>query len=160
MIIPWLSENPDFRNMRMALAAAEEARELGEVPIGAVIVHPELGVLAKAYNQKEQLRDATAHAEILALSQASEAMDAWRLTGTVLYSTLEPCAMCVGAIIQARVERLVYGARDLKAGAVESVVHLLEAGIFNHDVKWTGGVLEDECGEILTKFFEERRKPK
>ncbi|MEM7168056.1 MAG: tRNA adenosine(34) deaminase TadA [Planctomycetota bacterium] len=144
--------------MRLALNEARRAWQEGEVPVGAVIVHPELGVIAKAFNQKETLRDATAHAEVLAIGQAAQALDAWRLEAATLYTTLEPCPMCAGAIVQARVTRLVYGAADPKAGAVESVVRLLEPGLFNHDVTYEGGVLADECGEILTRFFRERRR--
>ena len=124
----YLVGDSDLLNMRLALAEARVAYEEGEVPVGAVIFHPEAGLIGKAHNQKETLRDATAHAEILALGQASAALEDWRLTGSVLYTTLEPCPMCAGALIQARVSRLVFGARDPKAGAVTSVVRLLEPG--------------------------------
>lgn len=143
--------------MRTALREAELAFQEGEVPVGAVIVHPEAGLIARSHNQKEALCDATAHAEVLALGQAAEALGAWRLEGATLYTTLEPCPMCAGAIIQARIARLVFGATDSKAGAVTSVVRLLEPGLFNHDVPWQGGVLEQECSAILSRFFQERR---
>ena len=156
--VPWLEDDPDRLHMRLALHEARRAWQEGEVPVGAVIIHPDKGVIAKAYNQKETLRDATAHAEVLAIGQAAQALDAWRLEGTILYSTLEPCPMCAGAIVQSRITRLVYGAVDPKAGAIESKARLLEPGLFNHDVAYQGGVLADECGEILTEFFRERRR--
>jgi len=142
----------------MALTEAEAAARSGEVPVGAVIVHPEQGVVAQSHNLKETLKDATAHAELLAIGQASEALGAWRLEGTTLYTTLEPCAMCAGAIVQARVPRVVYGALDPKAGAVESVVDLWHPGLFNHDVDWRAGILAEECGAILSRFFKDRRE--
>jgi len=155
--VSYLERDPDRFHMQLALREAREASTHEEVPVGAVIVHPERGVIASASNRKETLHDATAHAEILAIGQASEALEDWRLEGCTLYVTLEPCAMCAGAIIHARLGRIVFGARDPKAGAVGSVVHLLEPGLFNHDVSWTGGVMEDECAELLTTFFRERR---
>ena len=157
MSISWLHGGEDERHMRWALAEAELAAQEGEVPVGAIVVHPEMGVIARAHNEKERLRDATAHAEVLAIGQASEALGAWRLAGTTVYSTLEPCPMCAGALIQARVARLVFGARDPKAGAVVSVAHLLEPGLFNHDIEWEEGVLDVECGAILSEFFRGRR---
>ncbi|MFN0058018.1 MAG: nucleoside deaminase [Planctomycetota bacterium] len=143
--------------MRMALAEAQIAGQDREVPVGAVIVHPERGLIARAHNLREGLNDATAHAELLAIGQACAALESWRLEETVLYSTLEPCAMCAGAILQARIPRVVYGARDPKAGAVESVVQLWRPGLFNHDVSWRGGVLDDECAAMLTQFFRDLR---
>lgn len=160
MSVSWLDEDPDRAFMRVALAEARKAQDSGEVPVGAVIVHPEEGLVGRAHNQKEMLRDATAHAEILAIGQASTALDAWRLSGATLFVTLEPCAMCAGAIVQSRIERVVFGAYDPKAGAVGSVVQLFEPGLFNHDLAWTGGVLEEECGTILTEFFRSRRRRK
>lgn len=158
MGVSWLEDDPDVLHMRLALAEARKARDGGEVPVGAVILHPELGVIGQAHNQKEMLHDATAHAEMLALGQASAALNAWRLEGSTVYTTLEPCPMCAGALIQARVTRVVYGARDPKAGAVESVIDVFRPGLFNHDIAWTAGVLEEECGDILTRFFRERRE--
>ncbi len=153
----WLVDDPHLRHMQMALGEAEQARREGEVPVGVVIVHRERGIIGRAHNECERLRDATAHAEVLALGQASEALGSWRLEETTLYATLEPCPMCAGALIQARVPRLVFGARDTKGGAVVSVTRLLEPGLFNHDVKWEEGVLAEPCGEILSAFFRERR---
>ncbi len=149
--------DPDRDAMRVALEEAERAWREGEVPVGAVIVHPELGLIGRAHNARERLQQATAHAELLALAQACSAVGSWRLEDAVLYATLEPCAMCAGALIQARVARLVFGARDPKAGAVESVTRLLEPGLFHHDVPWTGGVMAEECGALLSRFFQERR---
>ena len=143
--------------MAMALEEARFAAEEGEVPVGAVVVHPERGIVARARNQKESIKDATAHAEVLAIGQASEALGNWRLEGVTLYSTLEPCPMCAGAILQARVPRVIYGATDPKGGAVESVVELFQPGLFNHDVHWQGGVLDEECGQLLRDFFQGRR---
>lgn len=158
MSFSWLEEDPDVTFMRLALAEAEQAAAEGEVPVGAVAIHPEAGIVGRAHNEKERLRDATAHAEILVLGQAATAIGSWRLEGVTLYTTLEPCPMCAGAIVQARVDRVVYGARDPKAGAVESVIDLWRPGLFNHDVVWRAGVLEEECGSILTRFFQERRQ--
>ena len=157
MHVSYLERDPDRFHMQLAVREAIGAAELGEVPVGALIVHPERGVIGRSSNRKESLHDATAHAEILAIGQASEALEDWRLEGCTLYVTLEPCAMCAGAIIHARVGRVVFGAYDPKAGAVDSVVHLFEPGLFNHDVSWTGGVMEDECGEMLRAFFRDRR---
>ena len=158
MTTSWLQDDPDQLYMGMALAEARKAAANGEVPVGAVIVHPDAGLIAQAHNEKESLRDATAHAEILAIGQASSALDAWRLEGATLYTTLEPCPMCAGALIQARIARVVFGAADPKAGAVVSVIPLFERGLFNHDIEWTEGVLEEECSEILRQFLAERRR--
>ena len=157
MHVSYLEEDPDRLHMMMALREAREAAHLGEVPVGAIVVHPERGIVAKASNRKETLGDATAHAEVLAIGQAANALGDWRLEGCTLYVTLEPCPMCAGAIIHARIPRLVFGAFDPKGGAIGSVVQLLEPGLFNHEVVWEGGVLEEPCGEILTEFFREKR---
>lgn len=157
MSFSWLEDDPDVTYMRLALTEAEMAASDGEVPVGAVAVHPDAGIVGRAHNEKERLHDATAHAEILVLGQAANALQSWRLEGVTVYTTLEPCPMCAGAIVQARVARVVYGARDPKAGAVESVVELWQPGLFNHDVVWRSGVLEEECGAILTRFFKKRR---
>ncbi len=157
MHVSYLENDPDQLGMRLALREAREAGEAGEVPVGAVIIHPERGLVARSSNRKEALRDASAHAEILAIGQASAALEDWRLERCTIYVTLEPCAMCTGAIIQARLPRLVFGAYDPKAGAVDSVVQLLEPGLFSHEVAWVGGVLEDECAELLRAFFRDRR---
>lgn len=150
------SEEKDAFYMRMALEEALRACEVNEVPVGAVLVFGE-EVLARAYNRAVFLNDPTAHAEILAIRRAAEIRNNYRLSGTTLYVTLEPCIMCSGAILQARVDRLVYGARDPKAGAVASLYCLLEDGRLNHEVRITGGVLEEECGKILSGFFRKKR---
>jgi tRNA(adenine34) deaminase len=142
--------------MRLALEQAREALRVDEVPVGAVAV-VEGRVVGRAHNQRELLRDPTAHAEMLALTQAAAALDRWRLTGVTLYVTLEPCAMCAGAMVLARIDRLVYGARDPKAGAVESLYRLLDDERLNHRVASTTGVLAEECGALLREFFGKRR---
>jgi len=143
--------------MRQALAEAEQALAENEVPVGAVIVHGQR-LVAAAHNQREQLRDPTAHAEMIALTQAAEALGSWRLDGCTLYVTLEPCPMCAGAILQARIPRVVYGALDPKAGAVESLFRLLADPRLNHRAETVPGVLAPQCGAILTRFFQEQRR--
>lgn len=146
----------DLRLMALALAEAEQAAGEDEVPIGAVIVrHGQ--VLASAHNQREQLRDPTAHAEMIAITQAATALNSWRLEDCTLYVTLEPCPMCAGAIVQSRVKRVVYGADDPKAGAVRSLYQLLEDARLNHRAEVTAGVLAQECGQVLSRFFQEKR---
>ncbi|MCA9245573.1 MAG: tRNA adenosine(34) deaminase TadA [Planctomycetales bacterium] len=142
--------------MRMALEQAEAALASDEVPVGAVIVHGER-VLAAAHNQREMLRDPTAHAEMIAITQAAEALGSWRLEGCALYVTLEPCPMCAGAILQARIPWLVYGAPDPKAGAVHTLYQMLEDDRLNHRTQSVSGVLLEPCGGILTKFFRHKR---
>ena len=143
--------------MRMALSEAEQALAEDEVPVGAVIVHNDR-VIASAHNQREQLRDPTAHAEMIAITQAAEALCGWRLAGCTLYVTLEPCPMCAGAILQARIDTVVYGAPDPKAGAVQTLYQLLSDPRLNHRPQTTSGVLLAPCGEILTRFFQAQRK--
>lgn len=143
--------------MRMALQQAEAARAENEVPVGAVIVQDER-VIAAAYNQREQLRDPTAHAEMIAITQAAESVGGWRLEGCRLYVTLEPCPMCAGAILQARIPVVVYGATDPKAGAVDSLFQLLRDERLNHRAEVIAGVMARQCGEILTAFFAEQRR--
>lgn len=143
--------------MRLALLEARAAAEEDEVPVGAVIVHPELRMIASAHNQREQLRDPTAHAEMLAITQAAEALGSWRLDDCTLYVTLEPCPMCAGAILQARIPTVVYGASDPKAGAVDSLFSLLEDDRLNHRATVVSGILADPCGAILTEFFRRQR---
>ena len=145
--------------MRMALEQARQAFEIGEIPVGAVITHGDR-VIAAAHNQREQLRDPTAHAEMIAITQAAEAVGNWRLTDCVLYVTLEPCPMCAGAIINARIPRVVFGAADPKAGAVQSVFRLLSDARLNHRAEIFAGVLQARCSQILTHFFEQRRNGK
>lgn len=142
--------------MRQALQQAQAAFEAEEVPVGAVIVRDER-VIAAAYNQREQLRDPTAHAEMIAITQAAEAVGDWRLEHCTIYVTLEPCPMCAGAILQARLPLVVYGASDPKAGAVQSLFQMLDDSRLNHRCHAIPGVLAAECGEILTRFFEQQR---
>ena len=143
--------------MRMALAEAEAAFAEDEVPIGAVIVRDGRAI-ASAHNQREQLRDPTAHAEMIAITQAAQQMESWRLEGCTLYVTLEPCPMCAGAILQARVPTVVYGAPDPKGGAVHTLYQLLSDPRLNHRPQTVSGVLLAPCGEILSRFFQAQRK--
>ena len=143
--------------MRAALQQAELALSENEVPVGAVIVRNER-IIAAAHNQREQLRDPTAHAEMLAITQAAEAVGGWRLLECTLYVTLEPCPMCAGAILQARIPSLVYGAADPKAGAVSSLFRLLGDARLNHRTEVVPSVLEEDCGRILSEFFSQRRR--
>ena len=149
----------DIAHMRQALALAAQAEALGEVPVGAVVV-AENAVIAEAYNERETLPSALAHAELTAIARASAKLGRWRLSGCTLYVTLEPCAMCAGALVQARIDRVVYGAADPKAGAVQSLYQLLSDSRLNHRPEVLGGVLADECGRILTDFFRRRRQEK
>jgi tRNA(adenine34) deaminase len=142
--------------MRIALQQAEAALLAEEVPVGAVVVHAGR-VVGAAHNQRETLRDATAHAEIIAITQASQALDSWRLADCTLYATLEPCPMCAGAILQARIPRLVYGATDPKAGAV-TLYKMLDDPRLNHRAEVISGLLAKPCGEILTRFFRAQRE--
>jgi tRNA(adenine34) deaminase len=143
--------------MRQALAEAEAALAEDEVPIGAVIAQGER-IVAAAHNQREQLRDPTAHAEMIAITQAAQALGSWRLEGCTLYVTLEPCPMCAGAIVQARIPLVVYGALDPKAGAVNTLFQLLTDRRLNHQAQIVSGVLAERCGELLTQFFAAQRK--
>jgi tRNA(adenine34) deaminase len=148
---------PNRVYMRQALIQARAALECDEVPVGAVIV---LGqrIIAAAHNRREQLRDSTAHAEMIAITQASESIGDWRLEKCTLFVTLEPCPMCAGAIINARIPNVVIGAMDPKAGAAGSLINLLDDSRFNHRCRVVTGVLSNECGEILTEFFKQKRK--
>ena len=152
------ADDVDARWMLEALGAARAAARAGEVPVGACVVSPEGGLLAVAGNRTRTDCDPTAHAEVLALREASRRVGNYRLTGAVVYSTVEPCAMCAGALVQARVARLVYGARDEKAGAVESVFRVCDASSLNHRMELAAGVLEAECRALMQEFFRERRK--
>lgn len=149
----------DDAYMRLALDQAHAAADAGEAPVGAVIVRRGQ-VLAAARNEREALRDPTAHAEMIALTQAAAALDSWRLEDCTLYVTLEPCPMCAGAIVQARLPRLVYGAADPKAGAVRSLFQLCDDQRLNHRAEIVAGVLAEDCGRILTEFFKRRRGEK
>lgn len=146
----------DERWMRHALALAAQAEAAGEVPVGAVIVK-DGQMIAEGWNQPISSNDPTAHAEVVALRNAARAENNYRLSGCTLYVTLEPCTMCVGALVHARIERLVYGTLEPKAGAVESQASLLEAAHFNHQVRFKGGVLASECQHQLSHFFRQRR---
>ncbi len=143
--------------MRQALNEAELAFREEEVPIGAIIVH-EGRVIAKAHNQREQLQDPTAHAEMIAITQAASSLNSWRLENCALYVTLEPCPMCAGAILQARIPVVVYGAADPKAGAVNSLFNLLDDSRLNHCCTVIPQVMAEPCGQILSRFFQEQRK--
>jgi tRNA(adenine34) deaminase len=154
---------PHEEFMRLALREAERALDAGEVPVGAVVVHHDSEetagrVIGSAYNQREQLRDPTAHAEMIAITQAAGALGSWRLAGCTLYVTLEPCPMCAGAIVLARLPRLVYGAADPKAGAVTSLYRLVDDPRLNHRAEVVAGVLAEPCGEILSRFFQQKRR--
>jgi tRNA(adenine34) deaminase len=146
----------DEQYMRMAIDQAYIAEENGDVPIGCVIVH-ENRVIARAYNQREQMGDPTAHAEIIALTQAAEAVGNWRLEGCTIYVTLEPCPMCAGALVLGRLDRLVYGMDDPKTGAVKSLYNIVQDSRLNHRLEVTAGVLGDDCRAQLQAFFQRRR---
>ena len=149
--------DPQRAFMEQALACAREAEAAGEVPVGAVIVDATGAVVARAANAPIARHDATAHAEILALRAAGRALGNYRLTGAVLYVTLEPCAMCVGALVHARIARIVYGAPDPKTGACGSMFDLAASAKMNHRIEVVGGVLAEECGALLKRFFAARR---
>lgn len=144
------------RWMREAIAEARKAEAAGEVPIGAVIVK-DGRIIARGHNLRESTRDATAHAEMIAIRAASEAIGAWRLLGCTLYVTLEPCAMCAGAIVQARLDKVVYGTSDPKAGCAGTLMNLLQEPRFNHRCEVVAGVMRDICGEMLSDFFRRLR---
>ena len=142
--------------MREALRQAQKAYEVDEVPVGAVVVRAGR-IIARAYNQVELLNDATAHAEMLALTQAEAAVGDWRLTDCDLYVTKEPCVMCAGALIHVRIRRLIFGCADAKSGAAGGMINLLQHSALNHDCEITSGVLQNECAAILQNFFRKRR---
>jgi tRNA(adenine34) deaminase len=148
----------DTHWMRRALEAAHEAQQRGEVPVGACIVTGDGNILASAGNRTRTDCDPTAHAEIIALREAAQTLGNYRLTDTIVYSTIEPCAMCAGALVQARARRLVYGARDERAGAVESQFRICTASSLNHQIEITSGVLEAECRALMQEFFRARRR--
>ncbi len=143
--------------MREALVEAKKAYDLGEIPIGAVLVH-DGEIISRHHNRREMDHDATAHAEMLVIREACDALERWRLTGCTLYVTIEPCPMCAGAIINSRIDRVVYGARDYKGGAVESLFNVLSHPGLNHEPEVMSGVLADECSQIMKDFFKMRRK--
>jgi tRNA(adenine34) deaminase len=149
--------------MQRALQQAQAAYDEDEVPIGAVVVYDDPSaasprVIGAAHNQREQLRDPTAHAEMIAITQAAEALGTWRLEQCTLYVTLEPCPMCAGAVVLARIPRVVYGAADPKAGAVATLYRLLDDPRLNHRSEVIAGVLAQPCGEILSRFFGQKRR--
>jgi tRNA(adenine34) deaminase len=148
----------DLGHMRTALAEADVAARSGEVPVGAVVVAGG-NVVGTGHNRSETDNDPSAHAEIVALRAAAKALGNYRLNNATLYVTLEPCAMCMGAMVQARIGRLVFGAYDPKAGAAGSAIDLSDSPSFNHRFEINGGVLAEECGAVLKAFFESRRNP-
>jgi tRNA(adenine34) deaminase len=146
----------DEHYMGLALAEAREAYAAGEVPIGAVLVL-DGEIVAAAHNMRETWHDATAHAEIIVIREACRKLGRWRLTGTTLYVTIEPCPMCAGALVMSRIDRLVYGSPDYKAGAVESIFNVVQNDALNHKVEVLAGVREEECAALMKEFFKERR---
>ncbi|HEO72565.1 MAG TPA: nucleoside deaminase [Candidatus Hydrogenedentes bacterium] len=148
---------PNTRYMHYALREAEQALDAGEVPVGCVIVH-EGQIIGKAHNQRETLQDPTAHAEILAITQAAAHLGSWRLEETALYVTLEPCPMCAGAIILARIAEVYFGAHDPKAGCCGTLMNLLEDDRFNHQPRVTPGLMAEACGGLLSSFFQRVRR--
>ena len=143
--------------MTMALEEASLAFDAGEVPIGAVLVTEDGFVISRAHNRIEELNDATQHAELIAIKEAAQTLGRRRLSDCTLYSTLEPCPMCAGALVMSRVKRLVYGAPDSRAGAVDSVFNIVDNRWLNHQLEVRAGVLEEECRALLKKFFTDRR---
>jgi tRNA(adenine34) deaminase len=146
----------DEQFMRQALREAEAALDSEDVPVGAVVVH-DGHIIGRGHNQREALKDPTAHAEMIALTAAAAALGSWRLLGCTLYVTLEPCTMCAGAIVLARMDRVVYGAEDPKAGACGSVYDIVEEGRLNHVAKVDRGVLAPDCADLLRVFFAQQR---
>jgi tRNA(adenine34) deaminase len=151
-------EKTDEDWMREALRQAREALDKDEVPVGCVVVH-EGTAIGRAHNMRETLADPTAHAEMIALTQAASALGRWHLSGTTVYCTLEPCCMCAGAMVNARIDRLVFGLAESKSGACGSVLNLLQMPGLNHRAEVTGGVLAAGSGELMRGFFLPRRKP-
>ena len=145
--------------MREALRLAIKAREADEVPVGAVVVRKNQ-IIARGYNQVELLKDATAHAEMLALTAAEAAAGDWRLTECDLYVTKEPCPMCAGAIVHTRIRRVIFGCADVRTGAAGTVINLLQHNSLNHQCQITAGILENQCAAILQDFFRKKRNPK
>ena len=143
--------------MREALIEARKAYDMGEIPIGAVLVH-EGNIISRHHNRREIDHDATAHAEVLVIREANALLERWRLTGCTLYVTIEPCPMCAGAIINSRIDRVVYGSSDYNGGAVESLFNVLSHPNLNHEPEVLAGVLQEECSQIMKDFFKERRR--
>lgn len=149
--------NKDEFYMGKALEEAQIAYAVGEIPIGAVIIYKKKAI-ARAYNLRESLPDATAHAEVLAIEKACRALGTWRLTGCTLYVTVEPCPMCAGAIVNSRLDRVVYGCDDPKAGAVRSLFQIVDNPSLNHSCAVTSGIRANECADLMKRFFREQRK--
>jgi tRNA(adenine34) deaminase len=147
-----------LEHMEMALDEARTAADEDEVPVGAVIVSLQCGVIARAHNQREMLRDPTAHAEMIAITQAAQALESWRLEKCILYVTLEPCPMCAGAIVLARLPVVVFGATDPKAGACATLYQITSDPRLNHRSQVVSGVLADRCAAVLSQFFADKRK--
>ncbi len=147
----------DLEYMQLALVEARKAMDQGEVPIGAVLVDDEGGVVVRAHNRREADHDATAHAEIIAIREGGRRLGRWRLSGCTLYVTLEPCPMCAGALVMARLKRVVYGVPDARAGSVESIFNIPAHPSLNHHPEVTAGIGEDECRAVLQAFFRARR---
>lgn len=147
----------DTEYMRMALLEAQKAENEGEIPIGAVLVYRD-SILALGHNRRETDHDPTAHAELLVLRRGAFRLNRWRLTECTLYVTIEPCAMCAGAIMNARINRLVYGAADVRAGGIDSYFHICENAVMNHRLSICSGILADECSRIVNDFFLSHRK--
>ena len=152
-----IQEKVDMRYMKQALTQAKKATQIGEVPIGCVIVH-EGKVIGRGYNRRNTDKSTLSHAEIRAIKSASHKLNDWRLEECTLYVTLEPCQMCAGAIVQARVDRVVIGAMNPKAGCAGSILNLLDHKEFNHQVKTSYGILEEECSTVLKEFFKTLRR--
>ena len=148
--------NNDVHWMEEALLLAQKAKELGEVPVGAVVV-ANGQIVGRGWNQPISQHDPAGHAEIMALRDAAKRLANYRLPETQLFVTIEPCTMCFGAIVHARIRRIVYGAREPKAGVLDSNTHLVDSGIYNHQFSWSGGVLGEECSQLIQAFFKERR---
>lgn len=151
--------NKDEKFMKQAIKQAQKAYEQEEIPVGAVIVKDNK-IIARAYNKKEQKQDTTNHAEIIAIQKASKKLKTWRLTDCKMYVTLEPCSMCAGALIQARLKKVYIGTMDKKTGSCGSVLNLLQDYTFNHKVEVQTGILQEECESLLKKFFKELRQKK
>ena len=152
-------EDLDTRMMRLAIEEAERAATIGEVPVGAVVYRGDGAVLAAAHNRRETWADPTAHAELIALREAAKQLGTWRLDHCRLAVTLEPCPMCAGALVNSRLEAVVFGITDPKMGCVQTLHQLLDTEAFNHRVAWRGGLLAEECLELLQAFFKARRGP-
>ncbi|MDJ0660593.1 MAG: tRNA adenosine(34) deaminase TadA [Crocosphaera sp.] len=157
---PWGNYETHCHWMKQALELAQKAAELGDVPVGAVIINSEGKIIAQGYNTKEQNNDPTGHAEIIAIRQASQMMSSWHLEECTLYVTLEPCVMCAGAIIQSRLGLLVYGVDDPKSGSIRTVLNLPDSAASNHRLSVLSGILEGECRQQLQNWFREKRKKK